>query len=164
MWDSCYRLSLLYFFVRRDMDEPIWKEQLGWMKCADIQAVEKALEGLLPYIMTPHLKRDFYGAKAENVKKQFQTFVPAQFVPDEFPLSAVGEAEGMGKKHMQAPITCFISTDLSSDPTGPSTIDTSSIEEGERTEDVGRSRNSLPKPVVLVPLDEKQVVTIMFRS
>lgn len=63
----------------------------------------------------------------------------------------MGQAEGMLKKHAQAPITDFLSADLSSDPTGPSTIDTSAIEEGKGTEGIGPSRNSLPKAVAVVP-------------
>jgi len=71
-------------FTRRSCSDPLWREQLGWMKSADIDRVNDALAAVGPYKMHPGSRKKAYGYKAQNIQEQYTKKVPRECVPDRF--------------------------------------------------------------------------------
>lgn len=95
--DSVSSFLRVRLFMRRTESEPVWREQVTWMKNGlTLQDFNESLKNLRPYADTPHMGREHYGKKLSGIAEQYARYVPPQFVPDNESLPSGGMTAGMG--------------------------------------------------------------------
>jgi len=86
---ACRRVRL---FTRRSSSDPYWREQEKWMPSHSVDRVNAALAAVEPYTKHPEMGKVAYGSKAKSLSEQYAKFVPRQFVPDKYAVSADGHS------------------------------------------------------------------------
>ena len=79
-------------FARRSHEDPVWREQVSWMRAASVEAVNGALAAIKPYSQHPHLRKEPYGGKAKGILEQYEKYVPRCFVPDKYAVGVGGHS------------------------------------------------------------------------
>lgn len=92
--DSFLRVRL---FMRRNESEPVWREQIDWMRRdITLQKFNDSLRELRPCSQTPDHGREHYGKKLSGIAEQYERYVPPQYVPDGVELYSTDMTAGMG--------------------------------------------------------------------
>jgi len=79
-------------FARLSHEDPVWLEQVSWMRAASVEAANGTLAAIKPYSQHPLLRKEPYGGKAKGILEQYEKYVPRCFVPDKYAVGVGGHS------------------------------------------------------------------------